>query len=92
MDGWINGGRENKLHAHSHSHTTHTNRRDAEALKAYMASGKTQEDFIRAIEAPAAGDVIEAEIAKIAQGKAFLPERYFSFGLCKVRTTEWMDG
>lgn len=49
-----------------------------------MASGKTQEDFIRAIESPAAGNAIEEEISKIAKSKVFLPERYFSFGLCKT--------
>lgn len=59
-------------------------RRDAEALKAYMASGLTEADFLRAIESPAPGNAIEEEISKIAKSTAFLPERYFSFGLCKV--------
>lgn len=49
-----------------------------------MTSGKTQEDFIRAIESPTAGDAIEEEISKIAKSTTFLPERYFSFGLCKT--------
>ena len=31
-----------------------------------------------------AADPIEKEIAAIAKASAFLPERYFSFGLCKT--------
>lgn len=59
-------------------------RKDADLLKAYMTSGKTEADFDRAIESPKDGDVVEQELAAIKAGSAFLPERYFSFGLCKT--------
>lgn len=76
-----------------------------------MKSGKTTEDFLRAIESPSDGqsvpsastcpvcidlcadkavsimmctDPIERDIYMVKTGKTFLPERYFSFGLCKL--------
>ncbi|EWM23783.1 hypothetical protein Naga_100475g1 [Nannochloropsis gaditana] len=49
-----------------------------------MDSGKTQDDFVRAISSPNESDPVEKEIAAIAKASSFLPERYFSFGLCKT--------
>ena len=138
-----------RLHVRPTPSCTHTHPQSSNTrLKTYMSSGKTQEDFLRAIDSPAAGgacrvpraacprlcacgldgwtelrarraaiaididlttsfsssphsfallplppppptDAIEQEIAAIAKSTTFLPERYFSFGLCKVRTNRY---